>query len=188
MAGALVISGYDFTVVAWLLLSNGLVGPFASFEARGASMAALSNPAKAAEIQAGCLALNAYHEARGQPIAGQLLTMLVVLNRATDSRYPSTACGVIYEGPVVESWKRDGTMTPVRDMCQFSWWCDGKSDAVHDTAAYVHLYELSKSVLDGRVWDFTEGATHYHSTDVVDPGWGFQPLGQIGDHIYYRRP
>jgi spore germination cell wall hydrolase CwlJ-like protein len=35
---------------------------------------------------------------------------------------------------------------------------------------------------------FSEGATHYHSTDVVDPGWGFQPLGQIGDHIYYRQP
>ena len=188
MAGALVISGYDFTVVAWLLLSNGLVGPFASFEARGASMAALSNPAKAAEIQAGCLALNAYHEARGQPIAGQLLTMLVVLNRATDSRYPSTACGVIYEGPVVESWKRDGTLVPVRDMCQFSWWCDGESDAVVDTASYIRLYELSRAVLAGEVWDFSEGATHYHSTDV-NPGWvGFKKLGQIGNHIYYRRP
>jgi spore germination cell wall hydrolase CwlJ-like protein len=188
VAGAPVIGGHGFTVVAWLLLSNGLVGPFASFEARGASMAALSNPAKAAEIQAGCLALNAYHESRGQPVAGQLLTMLVVMNRVVDSRYPATPCEVIYDGPVVESWKRDGTMIPVRDMCQFSWWCDGESDAVVDTAAYIHLYELAKAILAGEVFDFSEGATHYHSTDVVDPGWGFQPLGQIGDHIYYRRP
>jgi N-acetylmuramoyl-L-alanine amidase len=149
---------------------------------------ALATPAKADETQAGCLALNAYHEARGQPVAGQLLTMLVVMNRVADSRFPATPCEVIYDGPVVESWKRDGTTHPARDQCQFSWWCDGKSDAVHDTASYLRLYRLSKAVLAGEVFDFTEGATHYHSTDVVDPGWGFAPLGQIGSHIYYRRP
>ena len=150
-----------------------------------AAAVALAVPAKADEVEAGCLALNAYHEARGQPVLGQLLTMLVVMNRVTDSRYPATPCEVIYEGPVVESWR--GTMIPVRDMCQFSWWCDGRSDAVHDIAAYVHLYELSKAVLAGEVKDFSEGATHYHSLDT-DPGWGFEPLGEIGDHIYYRQP
>ena len=149
------------------------------------AVAFLASPVEADEIQAGCLALNAYHEARGQPVAGQLLSMLVVVNRVTDSRYPATPCEVIYEGPVVESWR--GTMIPVRDMCQFSWWCDGKSDAVHDIATYVRLYELSKSVLAGEVFDFSEGATHYHSLDT-EPGWGFEPLGEIGNHVFYRQP
>jgi N-acetylmuramoyl-L-alanine amidase len=149
---------------------------------------ALAAPAKADETQAGCLALNAYHEARGESTAGQIMTMLVVLNRVADSRFPDTSCEVIFDGPMVESWKRDGTTHPARDRCQFSWWCDGKSDAVHDTAAYVQLYELSKAVLAGEVWDFSDSATHYHSTDVTPP-WSkhLEMTARVGDHIFYRR-
>ena len=116
--------------------------------------------------------------------------MLVVLNRVADSRFPATPCDVIFEGPVVESWKRDGTTHPARDQCQFSWWCDGKSDAVHDTGSYIRLYELSKSVLAGEVWDFSDGATHYHSTDITPPPWSknLEMTARVGDHIFYRRP
>ena len=52
-----------------------------------------------------CLALNVYHEARGQGTAGLFGVTAVVLNRVNDSRFPNTICGVIYQGPTRESWK-----------------------------------------------------------------------------------
>ena len=67
-----------------------------------------------------CLAVAIYFEARSEPIAGQLAVAQVVLNRVADERYPDTVCEVIMEGPTYPSGH------PVRDKCQFSFWCDGK--------------------------------------------------------------
>ena len=136
--------------------------------------------------QAACLALNAYHEARGEPLMGQLLTIFVVLNRVDHPDYPATPCDVIFQGPMVESWRGDGTTFPARNRCQFSWWCDGKSDAIHNDIAYAKLFVLSRAVLAGKVSDFSNGATHYHATSV-SPKWGFIRLTQVGDHIFYRQ-
>ena len=75
-----------------------------------------------------CLAENMYYEARNQSFAGQLAVSNVVMNRVADDRYPDTICEVVKQGPVRPSWKGTGEMIPVRNRCQFSWWCDGKSD------------------------------------------------------------
>ena len=45
-----------------------------------------------------CLALNIYHEARGEPPEGQLGVGWVVLNRVDDPRFPDSVCGVVLEG------------------------------------------------------------------------------------------
>ena len=50
-----------------------------------------------------CLALNIYHEARGEPIEGQRAVASVTLNRTLDPRWPSTVCGVVYD-PQQFSW------------------------------------------------------------------------------------
>ena len=42
-----------------------------------------------------CLALNMYHEARGQGSAGLLGVSSVVLNRVRDKRFPNTICEVV---------------------------------------------------------------------------------------------
>ena len=73
-----------------------------------------------------CLALAIYFEARSEPIAGQLAVAQVILNRVVDERYPDTVCEVIMEGPTHPSGH------PVRHKCQFSFWCDGKPENVHD--------------------------------------------------------
>ena len=52
-----------------------------------------------------CLTKNIYWEAKNQSFTGQLAVALVVLNRVTNSNFPSTVCKVIYEGPRYESWK-----------------------------------------------------------------------------------
>ena len=89
-----------------------------------------------------CLALNMYHEARGQGSAGLLAVTSVVLNRVKDKRFPNTICEVIYEGPMKESWKNKGTFYPIRSKCQFSWWCDGKSDEPKNKKIYNKIFEL----------------------------------------------
>ena len=75
-----------------------------------------------------CLADNIYFEARNQGLAGQLAVVNVVVNRVADSRYPDTICEVVKQGPTRLSWKGTGELIPIRNRCQFSWYCDGKSD------------------------------------------------------------
>lgn len=140
------------------------------------------------EAEAYCMAMNIYHEARGSSFADQVATADVVLNRVQDTRYPNTICEVVHQGPVTESWKQDGTMVPVRNQCQFSWWCDGRDDTPHNTDLWVAAQSLAYAmVVDGRYRGITEGATHYHAT-YVNPRWAssLHLVGRIGEHIYYR--
>ena len=51
------------------------------------------------KLDAQCLALNMYHEARNQGSAGLLAVSSVVLNRVKDKRFPNTICEVIEQGP-----------------------------------------------------------------------------------------
>ena len=82
-------------------------------------------PVAAADEEASCLALNIYHEARGQSIAGQIAVGQVTLNRLRDRRFPNTICEVITQGPHRPSWKGTGEMIPVRHKCHFSWYWRG---------------------------------------------------------------
>ena len=139
--------------------------------------------------EATCLAKNMYYEARNQGLAGQLAVSLVVMNRVKDSRYPNTVCGVVEQGPTRESWKKNGTYYPIRNRCQFSWFCDGKSDEPKEPTTYERLLDLSLDLVydDLQVVDFTEGATHYHA-DYVYPAWRKSKTKtvEIADHIFYR--
>lgn len=130
-----------------------------------------------------CLALNVYHEARDQPFIGQVAVAQVVMNRVDDLRYPDTVCEVVEQGPTY-SWKPD---FPVRHRCQFSWYCDGKSDKPRDEQAWSNAMMVAHGVFYGNLDDFTEGATHYHAT-YVHPEWAATKteIVQIGDHIFYR--
>ena len=64
-----------------------------------------------------CMALNIYHEARGEPIEGKIAVGHVVLNRAASRRFPGQICAVVKQGGENRRYR-----------CQFSWWCDGRSD------------------------------------------------------------
>ena len=136
-----------------------------------------------------CLALNMYHEARNQGTAGILAVSAVVLNRVKDQRFPNSICEVIYQGPVRESWKRNGTYFPIKNKCQFSWYCDGKSDTPHNKKKYQELLDLSSLILYNELSfvDITDGALFYHA-DYVTPGWAKtkHKTVEIEDHIFYR--
>ncbi|HET9070116.1 MAG TPA: cell wall hydrolase, partial [Amaricoccus sp.] len=75
----------------------------------------LAAPAHAgAERELACLAEAVYFEARGTGAAGETAVAHVVVNRSKNSKFPDTLCGVVGQG------------------CQFSYRCDGRSDALAD--------------------------------------------------------
>ena len=149
---------------------------------------------KSASIK--CLAMNMYHEARGQGSAGLLGVSSVVMNRVRDKRFPNTICEVVHQGPTRESWKtrqtsdpNDAKFYPIRNRCQFSWYCDGKSDEPRDKKTYERLLTIATSIVYNRInfIDITDGATHYHA-DYVYPAWRKSKTKtvEIADHIFYR--
>ena len=134
------------------------------------------------EPEAWCLAQNVYYEARGSNRADRIAVADVVLNRVIDTRYPNTICEVVHQG------RKNPNGTMKRNMCQFSWYCDGKSDWPTDMDAWVDAQQIAYMMIvhnDGR--GLTEGATHYHA-NYVKPKWArdLQLVGRIGVHIFYR--
>lgn len=132
-----------------------------------------------------CMAKNIYFEAGNQPIAGKIAVSQVVLNRVYSSAYPDTVCDVIYQAKWKENWK--GNQMPIRNQCQFSWFCDGKSDIPVDSATWMLSLMVASSVMGGDYGDITEGSTHYHA-DSVYPYWA-DSLNEtviINNHIFYK--
>ena len=141
-----------------------------------------------------CLAQNIYHEAKSESTAGQVAVGLVVLNRVNSKRYPGTICDVVYQGPVRESWKTkqtpedDAIFYPVKNKCQFSWFCDGKDDSVKNDLAWRKAQEIAyRLVVLGQYEGLIEGATHYHAS-YVDPFWSSELylIGRVDSHLFYR--
>jgi len=137
-----------------------------------------------------CLAQNIYFEAGNQPLAGKMAVAEVVYNRVSMSSYPDTICGVIYDAKLRVNWK--GDIVPVINMCQFSWYCDGKSDLPTDSKTWNTSYKIAQAYIEkklywGEVWDVTEGSTHYHA-DSVHPYWAdsLNRTVTIDNHIFYK--
>jgi len=124
-----------------------------------------------------CLALNIYYEARSSNMADKYAVADVVLNRVYDTRYPNTVCDVVHDG--YKKGRRD---------CQFSWYCDGKSDTPQDKDNWVEAQVIAYNIWHWKKFrGITEGATHYHAT-YVNPRWAksLNLVGRIGAHIFYR--
>jgi len=136
-----------------------------------------------------CLALNAYWEARNQDYLGMIAVNQVVMNRVASDIYPNTPCDVVFQGPTRPSWKDPEVEYPVRNRCQFSWYCDGKSDEVHEGEQdkWMMAIEASLEVLEGTHDDIVDGAMWYHA-DYVSPEWAdYKEITSIiGDHIFYK--
>jgi hypothetical protein len=124
-----------------------------------------------------CLAEAIYYEARSESRMGQLAVAEVVSNRVRSGYYPSTYCGVVYQG----SERSTG--------CQFSFTCDGSLRHRPRGDAWREANALSAQVLMGEVRPLTHRATHYHTT-AIDPYWsaGLVETTRIGAHVFYRMP
>lgn len=132
-----------------------------------------------------CLAQNIYFEAGNQPLAGKVAVGNVTLNRTQHWSYPEDVCGVVFQSKMRVNWK--GLSVPVLNKCQFSWFCDGKSDEPLDTKTFEESLLIARDVIDGFYPDITEGATHYHNV-YVNPYWA-ETLNEtvvINEHIFYK--
>ena len=135
-----------------------------------------------------CMALNIYHESRSENLAGKFAVADVVMNRVNNRSYPDSVCGVIYDAELKPSWKDPTKEVPVRNRCQFSWYCDGKPDEPTEQDAWNEsILVAHQLIFEGRMEGITEGATHYHTT-YVEPYWAtsLDLVGHIGTHIFYR--
>ena len=159
-----------YSIIFISLLSVGFVGNLKAWDENG---------------EAVCLAKNIYFEAGNQSKAGRLAVGLVTLNRVEMRDYPDTICGVVHQGPTYTNWK--GNTWPVKHKCQFSWYCDGKKDIIEDSKTWNEVYLLAVALVQGSVYDFTDGSSHYHN-DKVHPYWAdhlYKTL-TIDNHIFYK--
>jgi len=124
------------------------------------------------------LALNIYHEVRGENWAARAAVALVTINRVESHKYPNTMKEVV---------------TQPR---QFSWYWDGKSNKPKDYHTYEECLFISKSMI--YLWENgflkkyinslnLDGVKWYHNSSVK-PGWSSKKelIGMIGDHHFYR--
>jgi spore germination cell wall hydrolase CwlJ-like protein len=130
--------------------------------------------AESGDRAADCLALAMYWEARADGAEGMRAVGEVVLNRVAHPKFPGTVCGVV----------RDGGEQP---PCQFSWWCDGKSDQPTEARPWALAQRLARSLLADRAEDPTRGALFFHSARIAT-AWDMsrRRTVQIGHHIFYR--
>ena len=136
-----------------------------------------------------CMAKNIFFEAAIESTAGKLAVAHVTLNRVEHKRYPNTVCEVVYEGPHYTG--ANGELYPVRDRCQFSWYCDGKGDDPRPgSGLWEDAQELAKYVLlrQEELPDITDGALHYHASYIKAPRWAKKKkiTTTIDTHIFYR--
>ena len=144
-----------------------------------------------------CLAVNIYHEAKGESYLGKLAVAHVTMNRVHDKRFPNNVCDVVYQAQMYVNWK--GNEMPRRGMCQFSWFCDGKSDDLYLTnkqgrkvepnvRAWNESNDIAFDVLLGYTDDPTAGATHYHNPSISDAFWTehFELAAVVDNHTFYK--
>ena len=122
-----------------------------------------------------CLAQAVYFEARSETLEGQLAVAQVVLNRVEDRRYPSSVCGVVFQNE------------RLRNRCQFSFACDGRSDIPYEYRAWEISKRIARIAEDGGWLDLSGRATHYHAT-YADPSWrlAMHKTATHGQHLFYR--
>ncbi|MFN4239527.1 MAG: cell wall hydrolase [Erythrobacter cryptus] len=122
-----------------------------------------------------CLAEAVWYEAASESEAGQRAVAQVVLNRVAHPAWPSSVCGVVYQG----SERASG--------CQFTFTCDGSLARRPGGASWAQARRIAAEALAGSVYAPIGLATHYH-TLWVSPPWaaGLEHIGTIGAHRFYR--
>ncbi len=131
-----------------------------------------------------CMTEAIYWEARNQEISGKIAVGNVILNRVASDRFPDTICGVVHQGPM------DGSPISLH-RCQFSYYCDGRSDApptenILEIQAWDFANIIAEALMYGEVDDITLGSTYYHA-DYVSPWWveHYDEVIQVDSHIFY---
>jgi N-acetylmuramoyl-L-alanine amidase len=118
------------------------------------------------------LALNMYHEARGEGPDGMQMVGEVTLNRVEHPAYPDNICDVVYQ------------------RSQFSWTRQRSNHTPSERELWDTALELSEELLNGEIERFDNGATHFLNPRRVArmPSWTnrLDRVGSMGNHVFYR--
>lgn len=125
-----------------------------------------------------CLALNVYHEARGEPLAGQYAVAEVTMNRVASGRFPNTVCGVVYE----KNWD----YLRKRYVGAFSW-TEFERLPPPKGEQWERAWQVAEEVYFGRRAPQLSGALYYHAVHI-DPRWSAEKkrVAAVGKHVFYR--
>jgi spore germination cell wall hydrolase CwlJ-like protein len=96
------------------------------------------------------------------------------MNRLGHKGFPNTICEVVRQGHE-------------RGACQFSWWCDGRSDDTEEDKPYAIAKEIARKALNRQLPDLTGGAMYFHQRKLT-PGWSGKYIKtvEIGEHVFYK--
>ena len=123
-------------------------------------------PAKAEDPSVLCMAKVIYHEARGESLAGKLAVAKVTLNRMQSNRFPTTACGVVYQ------------------KGQYSWTI--KEPKVKDKKAWQDAVNIAKNAIETGLTELDGFRAMYFRAKYVHPTWkNHKIVAIIGNHVFY---
>jgi spore germination cell wall hydrolase CwlJ-like protein len=122
-----------------------------------------------------CLAQAVYYEAATDGADGQRAVAQVVLNRMRHPGFPSSVCGVVYQGSQLPTG------------CQFTFTCDGSLARTPIPSLWAQARKIAAEALGGKVFAPVGHSTHYHANYVL-PYWAdsLAKQVQVGRHIFYR--
>jgi|TARA_Y100000015_G_scaffold42000_1_gene48842 spore germination cell wall hydrolase CwlJ-like protein len=149
----------------WIALGSGLL------TMAGVTMVALTAMMSMPTVdpqQHECLAMNIYHEARGERWEGQIAVAHVTMNRVAHDEWPNNVCDVVYQKK------------------QFSWTHVVKDVKPRERKAWNDATVIARDVMLGNTEDPTQGAQFYHA-NYVNPWWSYEyELKKvIGNHLFY---
>jgi len=126
--------------------------------------------------QLACLTKNIYWESASEPFEGKVAVAQVTINRVASGRFADDICGVVHQKNMIFG----------REVCQFSWLCDGSSRIKPIYPAHwKESEEVAKKVLlEGFRLPSLKTALYFHA-DYVQPQWGKPQVAKIGRHIFY---
>ena len=121
------------------------------------------------------MAINAYHEAQGEPFGGKVAVCHAVLNRAASRKL--TVKEVVLQPK------------------QFSWANENKRPPIKNYAAFIDCVKAAMTAeADRAQGDTLAGADHYYAFSgpnaIKEPSWvkagNMWEVARIGNHVFFR--
>ncbi len=123
-----------------------------------------------------CLSRTIYWEARGDGAVGMEAIANVVMNRLGQRGFPGDVCSVVKQGHE-------------HGACQFSWWCDHRSDDAKEVNSYALAKEIARKALNRQLPDRTGGALYFQRLKAKSR-WSkeYVRTAKIGKTVFYKPP
>lgn len=131
------------------------------------------------QVEAQCLAVAIYREARGESDAGMAGVGYVIMNRVHSRHFsPKTVCGVV---------KQSGTRRSTgKRSCQFSWVCHPPKGKIN-AKSYAHANRIAHRVLAGTIANPIGSAVYFHerSSSRGSPSRHAPHRIALGNHVFF---